>query len=198
MRDAILARVPPALDALNEAVAVTACQRLGFHVERQRGRRTFSIELGNEAVVDSLPGVPGGSSFLGTFDREEAVENETLDFFASGHPLVEGLLANLEESRRGRIAVLHFDGGEEKGLGLLAVYKDGPKFEAIVVDGAGRPRPDWAAPFGLRPLRTRRVGPERLHELVRAPEWASTVRRLGAFLDPTRRPVALAAVFVGP
>jgi ATP-dependent helicase HepA len=198
MRDSILARVPPDLDTLNEAVAVAACQRLGFHVERQRGRRAFSIEFGNEAVVDSLPGVPGGSSFLGTFDREEAVENEALDFFASGHPLVEGLLANLEESRRGRVAVLHVASGGENGLGLLAIYKDGPTFEAVVVDGAGRPRPDWAAPFRDRSLRTRRVAPERLHELVHAPDWASTVRRLGSFLDPTRRPVALAAVFVGP
>ena len=54
-------------------------------------------ELGNEAVVDSLPGVPGGSSFVGTFDREEAVEDESIDFFASGHPLVEGVLAYFED-----------------------------------------------------------------------------------------------------
>ena len=108
------------------------------------------------------------------------------------------MLAHLEESRRGRVAVLRVERGEEKGFGLLAVYKDGPTFEAVVVDGAGGPRPDWAAPFRHHPLRTQWVGPERLREIVHAPEWASTVRRLGSFLDPTRRPVALAAVFVGP
>jgi ATP-dependent helicase HepA len=198
LRESILARVPPDLDGLNEAVVVGACQQLGFHVERQRGRRTVSIEFGNEAVVDSLPGVPPGSSFLGTFDREEAVEDETLDFFASGHPLVEGLLANLEESRRGRVAVLQVERGEEKGFGLLAVYKDGPSFDVVVVDGAGQPRPAWAAPFARHPQRTQWLGPERLRELVHAPDWPATVRRLGAFLDPTRQPVAVAALFVGP
>jgi len=55
------------------------------------------IEFGNEAIVDSLPGVPGGSAYVGTFDREEAVEDESIDFFASGHPLVEGVLAYVED-----------------------------------------------------------------------------------------------------
>jgi ATP-dependent helicase HepA len=98
MAEAIFARVPAELDALTERVVTNACTRLGFRVEHVRGRRTFAIEFGNEALVDSLPGVPGGSSFVGTFDREEAVEDETIDFFASGHPLVEGILAYFEDA----------------------------------------------------------------------------------------------------
>jgi len=98
MAEGILARVPAELDALTERVVTDACTRLGFRVEHVRGRRTFAIEFGNEAVVDSLPGVPGGSAFVGTFDREEAVEDETVDFFASGHPLVEGILAYFEDN----------------------------------------------------------------------------------------------------
>jgi len=93
----ILARVPPDLDVLTERIVTTACARLGFRVEHLRGRRIFAIEFGNEAVVDSLPGVPGGSAYVGTFDREEAVEDESIDFFASGHPLVEGILAYFED-----------------------------------------------------------------------------------------------------
>ena len=98
MAAGILARVPAELDALNQEVVVTACIGLGFTVERPRGHRIFAIELGNEALVDGLPGVPGGSSYVGSFDREEAVENETIDFFASGHPLVEGIFAHYEEA----------------------------------------------------------------------------------------------------
>lgn len=94
---AILARVPPDLDDLTQRVVTGACNRLGFRVEHLRGRRIFAIELGNEAVVDSLPGVPGGSTYVGTFDREEAVADEAIDFFASGHPLVEGILAHIED-----------------------------------------------------------------------------------------------------
>jgi ATP-dependent helicase HepA len=192
--EGILARVPADLDVLNEDVVVTACERLGFHVEPQGGVRRFSFELGNEALVDSLPGVPGGSSFLGTFDRAEAVEEETLDFFATGHPLVEGVLAHLEEAPTGRVAVLHVQVGHERGLGLLALYKDGPSFEAVVVDEAGQPRASWAAALTKRPLRTRRVPVEKTQD----PEWRAAIRKLGAFLDPARRPVALAAVIVGP
>ena len=97
MGAAILARVPSNLDALTERIVTTACARLGFRVEHLRGRRIFAIEFGNEAIVDSLPGVPGGSAFVGTFDREEAVEDESIDFFASGHPLVEAVLAHFED-----------------------------------------------------------------------------------------------------
>jgi ATP-dependent helicase HepA len=93
----ILARVPGDVDALTERVVTDACTRLGFRVEHLRGRRIFAVEFGSGAVVDSLPGVPGGSTFVGTFDREEAVEDESIDFFASGHPLVEGVLAYLED-----------------------------------------------------------------------------------------------------
>jgi ATP-dependent helicase HepA len=93
----ILARVPADLDALTERVITSACARLGFRVEHLRGRRIHAIELGNESIVDSLPGVPGGSAYVGTFDREEAVEDESIDFFASGHPLVEGVLAYFED-----------------------------------------------------------------------------------------------------
>ena len=97
MAAGILARVPNDLDALTERIVTTACARLGFRVEHLRGRRIFAIEFGNEAIVDSLPGVPGGSAYVGSFDREEAVEDESIDFFASGHPLVEGVLAYFED-----------------------------------------------------------------------------------------------------
>jgi ATP-dependent helicase HepA len=191
---AILARVPPDLDALHEEVVTTACERLFFHVEEHVAASTYSIELGGAALVDGLPGVPGGSSFLGTFDRELAVADERLDFFASGHPLVEGLLAHLEDAPTGRVAVLRVALGSEKGLGLLALYKDGPSFEAVAVDGEGRLRPEWAAALRERPLRTRRVPPE----TARQPGWDAAIRRLAEALDPARRPVALAALLVGP
>ena len=98
MAEGILARVPVDLDALTERVITDTCSRLGFRVEHLRGRRIFAIEFGSEALVDSLPGVAGGSTYVGTFDREEAVEDESIDFFASGHLLVEGILAYLEDT----------------------------------------------------------------------------------------------------
>jgi ATP-dependent helicase HepA len=189
----ILARVPADLDSLNQEAIVTACIALGFTIERPRGRSTFSIELGSGALVDGLPGVPGGSSFVGSFDREEALEEETLDFFASGHPLVEGIFAHFEESPMGRVARFELEAGFERGLGLVAIYKEGPEFEVVVFDTSGRPRPDWAAALRRRPLHAR---PATFAEVDSA--WADVARRLGARLDATRKPHALAVVVVRP
>ena len=190
----ILARVPKELDALNEEVVITACIGLGFTIERPRGDRIFAIELGSGALVDGLPGVPGGASFLGSFDREEAVEKETIDFFASGHPLVEGIFAHYEDSTLGRVARFEIEIGREHGEGLVAVYKDGPGFEVVAIDSSGRTRPDWAAAIRQRPLRAHPV----TNEAGEGVDWAGMVRRLGTRLEAARRPHALAAIMVRP
>src|SRR6185369_608155 len=105
MAPEILSRVPPGLDDLNEDVVMRALHRFGFETDPQSGHGSWMIEFGYEALVESLPGVPPVSRRLGTFNREEAVERETLDFFATGHPLVEGILTELEEGTRGRVAL---------------------------------------------------------------------------------------------
>jgi ATP-dependent helicase HepA len=194
MAAGILARVPSELDALNEEVVVSACARLGFTIERPRGRHVFAIEIGSEALVDGLPGVSGGASYLGTFDREESVEKETIDFFASGHPLVEGIFAHYDESTLGRVAHFAIEIGGDRGEGLVAIYKDGPVFDVVAVDSAGQTRRDWAAAIRQRPLRARPLG----EDAYRARDWTSLVRRLGRRLDPARRPHALAAIAVRP
>ena len=99
---------------------VSAASRLGFRVEQVRGRRTYAIEFGSDALIDSLPGVPAGSSFVGSFDREYAVEDENIDFFASGHSLVEGLIAHVEESPSGRVGRLEMTIPGQGGTGLIA------------------------------------------------------------------------------
>ena len=192
MAAGVLARVPAELDALNEDVITALCERLSLHVEAHASG-AFSIDLGSAALVDSLPGVPGSASFLGTFDREQAVADERLDFFAAGHPLVEGLLTHLAESPAGRVTVLRVAIGDATGLGLLAFYKDGPVFDAIAVDPTGRQRPEWARALSRRPLRTRRVAPDVVHR----PGWTAAIRRLAAALPAGREPVALAALILG-
>jgi ATP-dependent helicase HepA len=194
MADAILARVPVELDSLNESVVVRACSRLGFTVERLRGRRAFAIEFGNEALVDSLPGVPGGASFVGSFDREEAVENETIDFFASGHPLVEGVFAYFDDSAHGRVARFEVPIDAPGGEGLIAVYKEGAAFELVALDAAARTRPDWAAALRERPVRARRLTDDAAADR----HWRVLARRLGERLDAARRPYAIASIVVRP
>ncbi|MGE0592670.1 MAG: helicase-related protein [Vicinamibacterales bacterium] len=194
MAPGILARVPAELDALNEQVVTSACARLGFSLERPRGHRTWAIELGQQAFVDGLPGVPDGASFVGSFDREEAVEDESLDFFASGHPLVEGVFAYLEEAPTGRAVRFAVHMGNEQGEGLVAVYKTASGFDVVAIDASGRNRPDWAARLRERPLLARHLAVEAAGEA----HWQQLARRLGALLDPARRPVALALIAVRP
>ena len=174
-----------------EQVVVNAAVKLGFHVEQVRGRRTYAIEFGSEAIVDSLPGVPGGSSFVGSFDREYAVADETIDFFASGHPLVEGLLAHFEEDPKGRVAALEVHIPGPGGIGLVALYKDGPQFEVVALDVDGRARPEWADALGHRAVRVLMMKTED----AAAHDWPALVTRLAPQLG-TRRPHAIAAVVV--
>ena len=189
----ILAKVPVDLDALVESVTVRACSRLGFRVERRRGTRAFAIEFGVEALVDSLPGVSAGMSYVGSFDREEAVEDESIDFFASGHPLVEGLLTYFEDSGHGRVARVAIETAGEPGRGLVAIYKDGPGVDLVAFDSSGRRRQDWEDMLRRRPLPLTRVPPA---------DWRQSARELSdlgrAKLDPARRPDALVAIVVRP
>ena len=156
---AILARVPPDLDALIERVVIDAASALGFRIEQVRGSRAYSIEFGNEVLVDSLPGVPPGTSMIGTFDRQYAVENETIDFFSSGHALVEGLLAHFEDYPKGRVARLEVQIPGDSGPGIVAIYKDGPQLDVEAFDSDGRRRPEWADVFRQHPLRATPMKP---------------------------------------
>ncbi len=192
--DAILARIPEGLDELTHDVVVGACSELGLHVEEHRRGRAHSIHFGNHARIDSLPGVPGGSSFLGTFDRLEAVADESIDFYAFGHALVEGLLAEIDDGPLGRTAIVHIDGAGDHGFGLLALYRTERGFEAECVDVAGNPRPDWAAILTARPLRSRRV---KTDSMIAQPGWAEGIRMMSERLPRRDAPAAVVAVVVG-
>ena len=189
MAEPILSRVPADLQELTKRVVLGTAEQLDLSVEAHRGGRRHSLELGRGSQVENLPGVPAGSSFLGTFDREEAVRDESIDFFSSGHPLVEGILAHLEDTRVGRVALLHVRGDEE-GFGLLGLYKDGPRFSAVAIDLQGHERPAWTALLIRRPLRSRRITPE---SWTGQPGWPALIRRLAQHLDDRGRPVAIAA-----
>lgn len=192
MAEQILARVPEELDRITESVILRAAASFGFDVERQSGKRTWSIEFGSHAVIDHLPGVPAGSRFLGTFDRQEAVENEGLEFFAAGHALVEGILIELEEGTRGRCALLQLSGDEEV-FGLLAVVPEGLSWKAIAVDNKGTERPDLAK------LLTR-SGVEfegfEAKKWTQQKSWRRGILRMAESLPSEETPILLAAFHI--
>jgi len=201
MAEGILSRVPGALQEQVRKVVLGVSEMLDLHVEKQRGVARYSIEFGTHARVESVPGVPGSASFLGTFDREEGVEHENIDFYASGHPLVEGLMAHLEESPQGRVALIDASPGQgdEELFGLLAIYREarheGPRTHAVAFDVSGRERPEIAERLTRSPLRSRRLKAE---AWTGQPEWPSLIRSLAGHLTGRGDPVALAAFRIGP
>jgi len=146
LADEVLSRVPPDLESKTRDYCLGAVADLGFECVDKGGESLHYIEFGSRATVDSLPGVQGGSRFLGTFDRNEAVSKEEADFFASGHPLVEGLLLELEDGLRGRAALMELACPGVEGAGLILIYKDGAEWRPEVISADGKLRPEWVAP----------------------------------------------------
>ena len=180
----ILARVPADLDTRMERFVLDAADLHGFDTQERAGKRTWYVEFGADALVEHLPGVPGGTRWLGTFDRDEAVLKEDLDFFASGHALVEGLFRELQEGARGRAGLLLLEKTDASGAGLLFVFRRGAGVEAVAVGLDGTLRPEWAELILRRRTEARGLRPEDWLNLLtkaaggRAPDWASLVRRL--------------------
>ncbi len=180
----ILARVPFDLDARMERFVIDAVDLHGFETQERAGKRTWYVEFGADALVEHLPGVPGGARWLGTFDRGEAVLKEDLDFFASGHALVEGIFQELQDGVRGRVGLLLLEKARTSGAGLLFVFRRGAGVEAAAVAFDGTPRADWAELILRRRADARGLRPEDWLSMLkkaaggRIPDWASLVRRL--------------------
>ena len=198
--DGILARVPMELQDTLKDIVLRGSHELGLQVEEHREGKRYSIELDPRARVDSLPFVGKEGSFLGSFDRLEAVGDETIDFFASGHPLVEGLLAHMDDAKFGRTALFFLEAPDEKskGFGLLAAYKttDGAGasggYELRAIDSKGNERPDWVKLVDQVPFPGKVVTqPKRWLEQA---AWPTLVRRIGAKLESEGRPVAVAGM----
>lgn len=192
MADAILQRVPEELEELTEEVILGVADQLRLKTEQLGGEARWAIEFGTGALVDSLPGVPSGSSYSGSFSREEAVADEMGDFFASGHPMVEALLVHEDESPAGRVGLVETQ-GEPAGFGLAALYRDGDELVAHAVDLHGRRHPEWESLVLERPLRSRRVQRELW---VQQKGWPDAVRRMATHLPEERKPLALLALRV--
>ena len=93
---------PPELDALNRKWWSPPASRLGFTSSTRAAGASSRSSSATERWSTACPACPAARATSASFDREEAVEDETIDFFASGHPLVEGIFAHFEDSPLGR------------------------------------------------------------------------------------------------
>ncbi len=176
---ALLALVPQDLEKLTQRFCIEAARELGFDVIEKGGAARFYVEIGAHARIDSLPGVSGGARLLGTFDRNEAIACDELEFFASGHPLVEGLLLELEDGPRGRAVLLDIPQLGQSGAGLLALAIDSKKCRPILLDTQGKPRPDWLPALWKSLPYAKAASPK---DWNLSAHWADSIRKLGSRL----------------
>jgi ATP-dependent helicase HepA len=179
----ILSRVPDDLEDRTRSVVLEACRQYGFAMEDKGGRARWYLEFGPEASVETLHGVAVGQRWLGTFDREEGCAHETLDFFASGHPLVEAVLAEIADGARGQVALLELEGVDagtsEENAGIAAFAREGDALVVRAWDLEGRERAEWAARLNRFGRGVRSVAPG----LWNVPRWNERVTALWDLLQ---------------
>ncbi len=176
----LLALVPPELESLTRRYTLGAANDLGLKIVDKGGTALYYLELGTSLTVESIPGVPDESRWLGTFERVEALQKDEFDFFASGHPLVEGLLLELEDGTRGRTAMFTVPSSDHRGAGVICIFKDGASVQPVVFDTKGEHRPEWARKIIELLPRARPAKPEELKLDARA---ADGIRELGSMCE---------------
>jgi len=117
---------------------------IGVDVEEQVDAFHCAFDLGRELTVEALPGLSLAQDkvVLGTFWRDTAIEREEVDYFATGHPIVEALLAFLRDGPFGRNAMRYI---ERRG----ALRARGVEFLFHIVP----PEPDDTSPGARVPSR---------------------------------------------
>ena len=112
-------------ERLEEAITELAA-RIGIGVDTEEQVDAFqcAFHFGHALNVEALPGIDiqEEKTVLGTFWRDTAVEQEEIEYFATGHPIVEALFGFLRDGPYGRSAARFVEkrGGQKaRGLELL-------------------------------------------------------------------------------
>ena len=111
-------------ERLEESVTELA-RRVGIGVDTDEQVDAFqcAFHFGHALKVEALPGLQLGEerTVLGTFWRDTAVEQEEIDFFATGHSIVEALFGFLRDGPYGRngCRAIQHRGPAARGLEVL-------------------------------------------------------------------------------
>ncbi len=110
-----------------EELVVEAGRRVGMEVDTDENVHPFetAFTFGSRMQIEALPGMDMPEeerTHLGSFWRETAVAHEELEWFATGHRLVEALLEIARDGDAGRTAVIHSGAAPRTG-GLYVRFK---------------------------------------------------------------------------
>jgi len=113
------------LDERLEETVTELARRVGIGVDTDEQVDAFqcAFHFGHALKVEALPGLQLGEerTVLGTFWRDTAVEQEEIDFFATGHPIVESLFGFLRDGPYGRngCRAIQHHGPAARGIEVL-------------------------------------------------------------------------------
>ncbi len=115
------------LDERLEETVTELARRVGLGVDTDEQVEAFqcAFHFGHALNVEALPGldVMQDRTVLGTFWRDTAVEAEELEYFATGHPIVEALFGFLRDGPYGRSGFRFIEKrGPLKARGLELLY----------------------------------------------------------------------------
>ncbi|XXF78829.1 SNF2-related protein [Myxococcaceae bacterium GXIMD 01537] len=115
------------LDERLEETVTELARRVGLGVDTDEQVDAFqcAFHFGHALNVEALPGldVMEDRTVLGTFWRDTAVEAEELEYFATGHPIVEALFGFLKDGPYGRSGFRFIEKrGPLKARGLEVLY----------------------------------------------------------------------------
>lgn len=115
------------LDERLEETVTELARRVGLGVDTDEQVDAFqcAFHFGHALNVEALPGldVMQDRTVLGTFWRDTAVEAEELEYFATGHPIVEALFGFLKDGPYGRSGFRFIEKrGPLKARGLELLY----------------------------------------------------------------------------
>lgn len=132
------------LDERLEECIVELADRIGVRVDTDQEVDAFqaAFHFGHALNVEALPGydITHERTVLGTFWRDTAVEQEEIEYFATGHPLVEALFGFLRDGPYGRNGVRFVEVKKAmKARGLEVLFHVVPPEPADTTPGARVP-----------------------------------------------------------
>ena len=123
-----------------EDVVAEVGHRVGIEVDTDQNFHPFEVAftLGAGMKIEALPGMQLPEepvTYLGSFWRETAVARDELEWFATGHRLVEALVGLVRDGDAGRTAALKREWAPRRG-GFYARFVPGLATSADVAPGA--------------------------------------------------------------
>lgn len=131
------------LDERLEEATTDLARKVGLGVDTDEQVEAFqcAFQFGHALNVEALPGlsIQEDKTVLGTFWRDTATEQEEIEYFATGHSLVEALFGFLKDGPFGRSGARRVSSKTQRGRGIEFLFHAVPSEPSDTSPGARVP-----------------------------------------------------------